>query len=447
MFGLVSQKIASVFSSLMSSKRVTEDNIAQAIREIRLALLDADANYGIVKKFIARIKEQLIGQEVWKHTEPAQQFMACVREELQVLLNDDRNDIMLTSSPSVILMCGLQGNGKTTTSVKLAHYLQKERRSRVLLVPCDAKRYAAEEQLTVLARSVDVDVYDDAETVPANKATNALRYARKERYDVVIVDTAGRLHFDAEMMQELHSINEACGGADEKLFVMNLAIGQDIVRVAEEFHQCLGITGVILSMVDGDAKGGAVLSIKELLGIPIKFEGYGERVQELRKFHAASMADRMLGMGDLLNLMREARECISEQDEVDLEEKLTTASFTYEDYYKQIRAFRRMGSMQKILSMMPKIGRQLDKEQIASSEEEMKRTEAMILSMTRDERVCRVALDMSRIKRIAAGSGTTIGEVNQMRKKLDQAKKFFKGMTKEKMEQLSKKMRGGSLWR
>ncbi|AFS24869.1 signal recognition particle protein [Chlamydia psittaci] len=447
MISSLSQKLSSIFSSLVASRRITEENISEAIREVRLALLDADVNYHVVKSFIAKVKEKVLGEEVWKHVSPGQQFIRYLHEELTELLGD-KTDLNTSGNPGVILLCGLQGTGKTTTCAKLAAYVLEERKAKkVLVVPCDLKRFAAVEQLRNLISKTKAELYNSEGQDPVKVVSQALDYAKQEGHDLVLIDTAGRLHVDEVLMEELASIQKV-SHACERLFVMNLAMGQDAVSTAKAFDNYLDLTGVIISMTDGDARAGAVLSMKSLLGKPIKFEGCGERIQDLRPFNAESMADRILGMGDTVHFVQKMRECISEEEDEELGKKLIESTFTYEDYYKQIKAFRRMGPLRKLMGMMPSFcGAKPSDKEIADSEEHMKKTEAIILSMTPQERKEEVDLDMSRMKRIASGCGLTLGDVNQFRKRMMQSKKFFKNMSKERIEQMKKKMSGGNLWR
>ncbi|WP_348662814.1 signal recognition particle protein [Chlamydia vaughanii] len=447
MISSLSQKLSSIFSSLVSSRRITEENISEAIREVRIALLDADVNYHVVKDFIAKVKQKILGEEVWKHVSPGQQFVRYLHEELTELLNG-KSDLVTSGSPGVILLCGLQGTGKTTTCAKLAAYVMQERKAKkVLVVPCDLKRFAAVDQLRNLISKTQAEFYNGEGQDPVKVVSQALEYARSSGHDLVLIDTAGRLHVDEVLMEELASIQKVSQSC-ERLFVMNLAMGQDAVSTAKAFDEYLDLTGVIISMTDGDARAGAVLSMKSLLGKPIKFEGCGEKIEDLRPFNAESMADRILGMGDTVHFVQKMRECISEKEDEELGKKLIESTFTYEDYHKQMKAFRRMGPLRKLMGMMPSFGgnKPSDKE-IEDSEEHMKKTEAIILSMTPQERKEEVELDMSRMKRIASGCGLTIGDVNQFRKQMAKSKKFFKNMSKERIEQMRKKMSGGNLWR
>ncbi|WP_213357596.1 signal recognition particle protein [Chlamydiifrater phoenicopteri] len=447
MFGDLSQKLSKVFSSFTGARRVTEQGISEAIREIRLALLDADVNYTSVKSLISTIKEKVSKELLLKSSDPGTVFLSCVRQEVLSMLSSSDSELLCSGKPGVILLCGLQGAGKTTTAAKLALFLSEKKCKKVLLVPCDLKRPAAVEQLKILGRQIGVDVFDPAnESDPISVAKKSLEEAKRSGYDAVVLDTAGRLNVDDCLMNELESLHKSVP-AGERLFVMNPSMGQDAVRVAKAFDDRVGITGLILSMTDGDAKGGCVLSIKEVLGKAIKFEGCGERVKDLREFDAESMADRIVGIGDVRSFMREVRELVSEEEDRALEEKLLKATFTYEDYYKQMKIFRRMGPLRKIMKMFPGFGGGVKEKELEASEKEFTKTEAMILSMTPEERKELVALDMRRMKRIALGAGVTIGDINQFRKKMAQSKKFFKGMTKEKVEQIKKKMSGGNKWR
>ena len=316
-----------------------------------------------------------------------------------------------------------------------------------MVVSCDLKRFSAVDQLKGLIEQTGADLFQKEGQEPVDMAAAAVQYARNRDYDLLIVDTAGRLHVDEALMDELAAIARVTNPS-ETLFVMNAAMGQDAVVAAKAFDERLGLTGIVVSMADGDARAGAVLSVKSLLNKPIKFEGCGEKIKDLRLFNAQSMAERILGMGDTISLVDKMRECISEEEHKELEEKLTKATFTYEDFHKQMRAFRRLGPLRKIMNMMPSFGgaKPSDKD-LEESEKQMKRNEAIILSMTPEERKELVELNMSRMKRIAAGCGLTLGDVNQFRKQMMQSKKFLKGMTREKMEQMRKKMSGGNLWR
>lgn len=436
MFGSLSEKLGSIFSSLVGKKKLTEENISDAVREVRLALLDADVNYTVTKQFIKRVKEKALGDEVVHSVTPGQQFVKILHDELAALMGGGEAKLELKGRPAILMLCGLQGSGKTTQAAKLAKYLMKEKK-RLALAACDLARPAAVEQLKTLGSQLEVSVYSIEGEKRAEKVANfAVKQAQRENVDVLILDTAGRLHIDEELMAELGRIKRSVKPC-EVLFVANAATGQDAVTTARAFEEKLGITGSILTMLDGDTRGGAAISIREVTGKPLKFEGIGERIDDLQLFNADSMADRILGMGDTINLVKQAQEHISEQEAAEMEEKMRKASFTYEDYLKQIQAVKKMGSFGKLMKMIPGASRLPDFEE---KEKEFFKIEAMILSMTPRERCERDELSMGRTKRVAKGSGTTIADVNKLKKSFKQAKQFFKsGSNKKRLE----KMMGG----
>lgn len=442
MFGSLTKRLASVFDSLKKVHRIGEKDILDAVKQVRLALLDADVNYSVVKLFISRVKERVLGFERLKQLSAGDRFIEIVHEELSSLMTSKDSVIFLGKKPSVFLLCGLQGSGKTTTCAKLAAFLKVEKDyNKVLLVPCDLKRPAAVEQLRVLADKAGVAFYEPSSDNACRVAEDAMEYAAKGKFDGVIFDTAGRLHLDEDLMDELRAI-KACVKPAEVLFVANAALGQDAATSSQVFDRSVGLTGIIVTMVDGDARAGCSLSMVHMTEKPIKLEGCGERLEDLRVFIPESMADRILGMGDALNLIREAKKVISEEENELLAQKLTEASFNYNDYLKQVQAFRRMGPLRKLMAMMP--GGAPSDEEMSESEKEFSKKESIIFSMTPEERSEKVELTISRIKRIASGSGTTIGDVNQLKKQMQKAKEFFKDMNPEKMKKLNKKMTGGS---
>lgn len=431
MFGTLAEKFSGIFSSLAGKKKLTEDNISDAVREVRLALLDADVNYGVTKTFIKTVKEKALGDAVLKSVAPGQQFVKLVHDELVALMGGGEADIHLSGNPAIFMLCGLQGAGKTTHAAKLAKFLQKkEYRRRPLLVACDLQRPAAVEQLKILGEQIGVPVFSlPGEKRPLAVAKAALQHAKLERYDLVIFDTAGRLHIDEALMEELTTLKEHLR-PQEILFVANAATGQDAVTTALEFDKHLGVTGTILTMLDGDTRAGAAISIREVTGKPLKFEGIGERLDDLQLFNAHSMADRILGMGDTINLVKKAEELIDEEEAAKLEQKIRKATFTYEDYLKQIQAVRKMGSFTKLFKMMPGASKLPD---MSGSEKEFFKIESMILSMTPRERQEKDELDMGRMKRIARGSGTDLSDVTKLRKSFKRSKEFFKNMPNQKM--------------
>jgi len=441
MFGSIAEKFTGIFSSLMGKKTLTEENIADAVRDVRLALLDADVNYQVTKNFIKRVKEKVLGEQVIKSVSAGQQFVKLIHDELVTLMGGGEASLTFSEKPTVYMLCGLQGSGKTTHAAKLAKFLQKkEYRKSSLLVACDLQRPAAVEQLKRLGEQIHVPVFvKEGEANPVKVAYEALAYAQQQDIDVVILDTAGRLHIDEELMQQLRAIKTATHPT-EVLFVANAATGQDAVTTAAEFDRQIGVTGSILTMLDGDSRGGAAISIFEVTQKPLKLEGIGEKLDDLQLFHAASMADRILGMGDTINLVKQAQEHVSEEEALQLEEKMRKATFTYEDYLKQIQTVRKMGSFSKLMTMLPGASQLPD---FSSKEKEFYKIEAMILSMTPRERQEKDELDVARCRRIAQGSGTSLADINKLRKSFKQSKKFFKNIpSKKKLE----KYMGGQTW-
>lgn len=431
MFGNLTQKLTSVFSSFAGKKSLTEENISEAVREVRLALLEADVNYGVTKTFIAKVKEKALGEAVLKAVAPGQQFIQVIHEELVQLMGGGEAVLLLTEKPSVIMLCGLQGSGKTTQAGKLAHYLRKhEKKKKILLAACDLQRPAAIEQLKVLGRQLEIPVFNlEGEKNPVKVAQEAFLLAKKEQYEVLIVDTAGRLHIDDDLMKELEQIKRALQ-PQEILFVANGATGQDAVTTAAEFEKRLGLTGSILTMLDGDTRGGAAISIQQVTQKPLKFEGIGEKLEDLQLFNARSMADRILGMGDTINLVKKAKEHISEEEAKNLETKIRKATFTYNDYLNQMQAVRKMGSFKGLMKMLPGAAKIPNFDQ---SEKEFFKIEAIILSMNPRERQEKDDLSMGRMKRIAKGSGTKLTDVTNLKNSFKRSKQFFKNMPNNKM--------------
>lgn len=436
MFGALTEKLQGLFSGLAGKKTLTEDNIAEAVRQVRLALLDADVNYTVVSNFVKRVKEKAIGDAVLKSVSPGQQFTKLVHDELIELMGSVESLLDLKAKLSVIMLCGLQGSGKTTTCAKLAAYIGKtEKQKKILLAACDLQRPAAIEQLKKLGDSIGVAVFAaDGEKDPQKVARKAVEKAHAEGYDVLIVDTAGRLHIDEELMGELEAMKKFLEPR-EVLFVANATTGQDAVRTASEFDKRVQITGTILTMLDGNARAGAAISIREVTQKPLKFEGVGEKIGDFQVFNPRSMADRILGMGDVINLVKKAQENFDEAESRDLEKKMMKAAFTYEDYLKQMGMVRKMGSFKSILNMLPGLGGIGD---LDFSDKEFNKMEAMILSMTLDERQEKEELSFSRRKRIAKGSGVHVDDINRMVKGFKRVKQLFKSMPDMKAQ--AKKM-------
>ena len=426
----LSQKLAATLRKLRGKGKLSETDVNECLREVRLALLEADVNFKVVKDFVARVRDRAVGQEVMQSLTPAQQIIKIVHEELTALMGSTQARLAVASRPpTVIMLVGLQGSGKTTTAAKLAGWLKRQGK-RPLLVAADIYRPAAIEQLRVLGKKLDIPVYvAEGSSDAAAIAEGALQYAQHYLKDTVIIDTAGRLHINVELMEELKRI-KATAKPHEILLVVDAMTGQDAVAVAEAFNRDLGLDGVILTKLDGDARGGAALSVKAVTGRPIKFVGIGEKLEAIEPFHPDRMAARILGMGDVLSLIEKAEEAISLEKARDLERKLRRDIFTLDDFLAQMQQVRKMGSLEQILSMIPGMGGNLKKMQqqgnLQLDERQLKRTEAIILSMTRKEREDPSIISGSRRKRIAAGSGTTVQDVNRLLQQFAEARKMMK---------------------
>lgn len=424
MFGNIAETFQNIFSALSSKKVLTEESISEAVRQVRLALLDADVNYSVAKRFIQHIKEKTLGKEQVKAVQAGDQFIKIVHDELKAFMGDEEPSLEVTGHPSIFLLCGLQGSGKTTQAAKLAHYLQKKQK-KPLLVACDLQRPAAIDQLEKLGMQIDAAVFvNREEKKPVIIAKAALEKAKKEAFDVLIVDTAGRQHLDEELMKELEKLKKALN-PHETLFVANAATGQDAVKTAKAFDERIEITGTILTMLDGNTRAGAAISIKEVTGKPLKFEGIGEKITDLQLFNPHSMADRILGMGDVINLVKRAEENFDKKSAEKIEKKLRASTFSYNDFLKQMRSIKKMGSFKSLLQMMPGFSGMGD---FDMPEKEMAKIEAMILSMTLDERLGLEELIPPRRKRIADGSGVSIDDVNRMVKNFKRIKQMMKKM-------------------
>ncbi len=421
----LTQKLENAFKKLRGYGKLTEENIADSLKEIRRALLEADVNYKVVKDFIAAVQEKAVGEEVLRSVTPGQMIVKIVHDEMVRLLGISTMDIKTAGIPPTILMlCGLQGSGKTTFAGKLAHYLKKRGR-KPMLVAADVYRPAAIEQLKVLGRSLDVPVYDEGVGDPVKIAFNAISAARQQFCDTIILDTAGRLHIDQEMMDELVRVKSRVR-PHEILFVADGMTGQDAVNTATEFAGKLDFNGVVLTKMDGDARGGAALSIRAVTGKPIKFISIGEKMDELEQFHPDRIASRILGMGDVVTLVEKAQDGIDQAKAKKLEEKLKRAEFDLEDFLDQLQQIKKMGSLESLLKMIPGVGRQIKNAQV--DERGLVRVEAIINSMTKEERRNPKILNGSRRKRIAMGSGTRVQDVNQLMSQFQQMKKMMKQM-------------------
>ena len=421
----LSQKLSSALSKLTGRGKLTEQAVREGMREVRMALLEADVNYLVVKDFCKRVTERCVGQQVLDSLSPAQQVIKIVNEEMTALMGTENARLTWSSSvPTIYMLCGLQGAGKTTMAAKLANYLQKTGK-KPLLAACDIYRPAAIKQLQVVGQQVNVPVYEHGTQDPVKTALEAVEHARSNGRDVLIIDTAGRLHIDTELMEELRRIKAAVK-PQEILFVVDAMTGQDAVNVAKTFDTELGIDGVILTKLDGDTRGGAALSIRAVVGKPIKFSGTGEKLSDIEPFHPDRMASRILGMGDVMTLIEKAQEAFDGDEAEKLVKRGSRDQFTLEDFLSQMQQMKKMGGLQSMLSMLPGVGNKLVNVEI--DENAMKKPEAIIRSMTPRERRNPGILNASRRKRIAAGSGTTVQDVNALIRQFEQAKGMMKQM-------------------
>ena len=410
--------------------KLTDLEIKQAMREIRIALLEADVNFQVVRDFINRVSEKASGEDILKGLNSTQQVIKIVNDELIALMGSTHSKLAVADRPpTIIMMCGLQGAGKTTMCGKLAGMLKKQNK-KVILAACDVYRPAAIKQLQVVGGKVNVPVFEEGQINPVKIAKDALDEAKRQGTDVLIIDTAGRLHIDEQLMEELQKIKAELT-PDEILLVVDSMTGQDAVNVAETFNQKLDITGVIITKLDGDTRGGAALSIKAVTGKPIKFVGSGEKMEDIEPFYPDRMASRILGMGDVLTLIEKAQEAFSEEEALKLQKKMKTNSFTLQDYLNQLESVKKMGGIGKLMSMVPGLGGKINEDDI--DESKIIKTKAIILSMTPEERNNPDIIKASRRKRIAAGSGTSIQDVNQLLKQFDMSKEMMRRVSKNGM--------------
>ena len=423
----LSEKLNHIFSKMTKKGRLTELEIKQAMREVRIALLEADVNLNVAKDFIAKVSEKAVGQEILKSLSPAQQVIKIVNEELTELMGATNSKLIVSPEPpTVIMMCGLQGAGKTTLCGKLAVHLKKQGK-KPLLAACDVYRPAAINQLKIVGEKAGADVFEKGQGNPVRIAAEAVEHAKKYGYDTVIVDTAGRLHIDEALMEELENITKAIR-VDEILLTVDSMTGQDAVNVAKTFNERLELTGVVLTKLDGDTRGGACLSIKAVTGKPIKFASVGEKLTDLEPFYPDRMANRILGMGDVLSLIEKAQEAVSEEQMEKMERKFKSNSFTLDDYLEQFAILKKMGGAKSLLNMLPGMGTKVKISDGDIDEKKIERTKAIILSMTKKERNDPSIINYSRKTRIAKGSGTTIQEINQLLKQFEQTKQMMKMM-------------------
>ena len=442
MFDNLSDKLDKALHVLKGHGSITEVNVAETLKEVRRALIDADVNFKIAKDFTNRVKEKALGQQVLTTLQPGQLLVKIVKDELTELMGGDAAGINLSASPSVILMSGLQGSGKTTFSGKLAKYLKSKKAKNPLLVACDVYRPAAIDQLHVVGDSIGVPVYSDrGNQDPVAIAAAGIAFAKANNHNVVIVDTAGRLAVDEAMMTEIENIHKAIT-PQETLFVVDSMTGQDAVNTAKAFNDILNFDGVILTKLDGDTRGGAAISIKSVVNKPIKFIGTGEKMEAIDVFYPSRMADRILGMGDVVSLVERAQEQFDEQEARKLQKKIAKNQFGFDDFLKQIHQIKKMGNMKDLMRMIPGAGKML--KDVDIDDDAFRHIEAMIYSMTPDERSKPALINASRKKRIGKGSGTSVQQVNQLLKQFDQMSKMMKmmqGGNGRKMMQMMNKMR------
>jgi signal recognition particle subunit SRP54 len=435
MFDTLGDKLNAALGPLRGRGKLDEEVISRAMREIRLALLEADVNFKVVKDFVARVKERALGQDVMRSLTPGQQVVKIVHEELTELMGAGSSKLALAGKPpTVILLAGLQGSGKTTAAAKLAVLLRKEKHTPAL-VAADLQRPAAVDQLVQLGRQIQVPVFTGPDPVKA--VTGGIQKAKEQGADVIILDTAGRLHVDEELMDELKRVRDAARPTNV-LLVLDAMTGQEAVSVAEAFQERVAFDGVVLTKLDGDARGGAALSVKAVTGKPIKLASVGEKLDQLEYFHPDRMASRILGMGDVLTLIEKAEEAVGEEDQAAMEARMRAGEFTFDDFLASYRMLRRMGPLRGVMSMIPGLGKQLQGLDI--DEAELKRVEAIVLSMTPQERKIPHLIDGSRRKRIAAGSGTTIQQVNKLLSARKQMQKMMKQMGKGKLPGLPQEL-------
>ncbi|KRE19958.1 signal recognition particle [Bacillus sp. Root920] len=426
----LADRLQQTISKIRGKGKVSEQDVKEMMREVRLALLEADVNFKVVKDFVKKVSERAVGQEVMKSLTPGQQVIKVVKEELTELMGGEESKIAVAKkSPTVIMMVGLQGAGKTTTTGKLANLLRKKHNRKPMMVAADIYRPAAIQQLQTLGKQLDMPVFSLGDQVnPVEIAKQAIEKAKEEHHDYVILDTAGRLHIDEELMDELQKVKEVAN-PEEIFLVVDSMTGQDAVNVAKSFNEQLGLTGVVLTKLDGDTRGGAALSIRAVTNTPIKFAALGEKLDAIEPFHPERMASRILGMGDVLTLIEKAQANVDQDKAKELEQKMRTMSFTLDDFLEQLGQVRNMGPLDELIQMMPGAGKMKGLKNVQVDEKQLNHIEAIIKSMTTQEKEQPEVINASRRKRIAKGSGTSVQEVNRLLKQFDEMKKMMKQMT------------------
>lgn len=432
MFESLGDRLQTVMHKIKGYGKITEDNISEMMREIRLALLEADVNYKVVKEFTNTVKEKVLGEEVQKSIKPGELFVKIVKDELIELLGGESKSLNMNGNPAILMLVGLQGSGKTTTIGKLSNFLRKKHAKRPLLVACDVYRPAAIDQLKQIGKQLGIEVYEEGKKDPVEISKNAISYAKENHYDYVLIDTAGRLHIDEELMDELKNISREVS-PQETLLVIDSMMGQDAIHVIEGFHNALTLTGVILTKLDGDTRGGVALSVRHLTNVPIKFIGVSEKLDGLESFDPERMAGRILGMGDIISLVEKATEAIDEKEAMDAAKKMQSGKFDLDDFLKQMKQIRKLGPLENLLKLLPG-AKKMNLDQVKIDPKQMAHIEAIILSMTPKERRNPDIIKASRKTRIASGCGLSVSEVNKLLSQFDQMKKMMKQMMNGNMK-------------
>ena len=432
MFENLGDRLQNAINKIKGYGKITEDNIGDMTREIRLALLEADVNYKVVKEFINNVKEKALGEEVKKSLKPGEMFVKIVKDELVELLGGEQKELNTKGNPATLMLVGLQGSGKTTTIAKIANYLRKNHKKKPLLVACDIYRPAAIDQLKQLGRELNIEVYEEGKNNPVEISNNAIKYAKENNYDYVLIDTAGRLHIDEELMDELDNISNNIN-PDEILLVVDSMTGQDAINVIEGFNNKLKLTGAVLTKLDGDTRGGAALSIRHLTNVPIKFIGVSEKMDGLEEFHPERMASRILGMGDLMSIVEKAESVIDQDEAYDVAKKMQNGKFDLEDFLKTFKQIKKLGPLENLIKLIPG-AKKAGLTNVKIDPKEVAHIEAIILSMTPYERRHPEVLKASRKQRIAKGSGRNVEEVNRLLKQFEEMKKMMKMMKNGNMK-------------